>query len=1286
MSTPEPGFERLTGTDLFWLSASGKTIGFQCSPGAVIGDTPALKDTWGDQGGIYLFLGSSPADEKAFAAALPGYLRKMGWPKGPRFLWLRNPGAPAGSWDGMTLDMTLSGGVWRVRQRCDFVFGSYIVAVTGGAVATLAGEAQGWGFAFSKDAEKTEPPPVAMFFAPGGSYDTGSGQLRLPLTGTTVGCWRFELSLTHGAESETDFDRLHAGIRFFYPEREAALANAESDTEDSGKTASTVRSLVLKTLLQPAKPAISLSVAADVLKPLDPERTHLAFFPEGGGTGPGTFDSTFATARGYGVKLTPQPASPTQPDARLVFAKQPLFTGSDGDVPYDYYLTPQGAFEITWSETDAAAAAANAAADEIQRLLCGTSGIEYLGIPADAQGCIVFVPGRAAYSDLVPITDPSVSPLNALGTTSWTYLSLLGTKKAKYYAQAENAPVYQAGVATAENATRTNLGSEFLSFLELPTVELPSSQGQTAFPMAPYRGLPADDVAAALVVEAAAIAPARRRELRAITRQAWENPAVGGLAKLAATPTAKTGVTQQGLGIGVAEDGMTWTWLGIASQGTSSGSKPNLCFTAVGGAFRQAIQTNRLFFVSTNADTFMKSASVSYQLTAGGIEDVRAEKKVPQEIVDAVALYFQTAKYPVYQTEDEFTAALHSASPGADPYAVDFERVAGLLTPTIEDWCFQMSPRNWSNPDRVSRKNAIVVWKFCRGRTLRSLASDVSSWSWPEAGIQPGGTAADTSKELIEIFKDSEESYLRTSGGGRQSPYADFIRLLDDPDWSGIIAFSVDVPLRTLPEPLQVLAVGIDKNRFYAHHVGFNITPFGADQGTLVFGKTSMFGLIDYQDTVDQFFSKDVYYAFKVLRLTVGFRNSAMASFSSQVELLINRLFGGVVCINPTDHGNNVILDGVYQSHPSADGQTHGTYVFSMVNQNNLQIADTALRLVVLRSTQLATAKPANADDPKAKVVGTFQLGGDLHFFENKEADLFSFGSAVEDAVQVGKDSAALALAGAGDETEPSQSRLRFANLGIAMVFSLSERIPSFSLVTETLSFDSANSIARPNSLFARFPLKIAGLLATPDPGKPGATPEAAKESAQMPESMGFAAIDAPIQQARLADPWYGLLFDIDLGTLGSLAGSLGITLRLLLGWSGGGTRNEPAVCVAVKLPGMKETLGVELPLQGVISLGFRTIQLVSITQGGQRQYLLRFRDFALRFLGLSFPPGYNNIVLFANPDQSSNTKLGWYAAYSAEKDKKKEKKTSRNSLRLAARQRTAPMLSKPVSRKEAAP
>ena len=66
---------------------------------------------------------------------------------------------------------------------------------------------------------------------------------------------------------------------------------------------------------------------------------------------------------------------------------------------------------------------------------------------------------------------------------------------------------------------------------------------------------------------------------------------------------------------------------------------------------------------------------------------------------------------------------------------------------------------------------------------------------------------------------------------------------------------------------------------------------------------------------------------------------------------------------------------------------------------------------------------------------------------------------------------------------------------------------------------------------------------------------------------------------------------------------------------------------------------------------------------------MLRFRNFAMKFLGLSFPPGYNDIYLFGNPGQSTPTKLGWYAAYSAEKDDKKKKQLSPVARQVNARQ-----------------
>jgi hypothetical protein len=77
---------------------------------------------------------------------------------------------------------------------------------------------------------------------------------------------------------------------------------------------------------------------------------------------------------------------------------------------------------------------------------------------------------------------------------------------------------------------------------------------------------------------------------------------------------------------------------------------------------------------------------------------------------------------------------------------------------------------------------------------------------------------------------------------------------------------------------------------------------------------------------------------------------------------------------------------------------------------------------------------------------------------------------------------------------------------------------------------------------------------------------------------------------------------------------------------------------------------------------------MVDNTEGQPRTYTLRLRDFALRLLSLSFPPGHNDIYLFGNPNQNSTTKVGWYAAYAAEQDPKKKKTPPGRRLVQASR------------------
>jgi hypothetical protein len=1125
----EPQFSRVGLSNFFWLAGAPQTIGFQrTAASAGLGNSPTLSQTWTDTEGLYFYLGGVPANPTTFAGALPGYLQQMGWPRGPRFLWLQNPSDPATQWVGQTLALVQNAGAWQVRTRVDFRFKDYVLSVLSGSMIALANAQQNWGFAFGA----ANSLPVALLAAPGGNYPAQSGILLLPLAGSLAGCWTFSISLPNGGSTPSDFTQLDVGLRYFYPDKSGDGANG------------TVRALNLPGILQPATGGpLTLYAALDSLQPLTPDRTHFPFIPPGGGASPAAFGTTFATSRGYGVTLAPL-ASPAAgvPDARLVFAVQPLFEGDGEGAPTRYYLTLHGAFTVGW--LDAQGAATSPAGDDagLYRLLCGTTGLEYLGVPAGTAAQLVFVPGQPAYTDLKVVDDSTTLPLSPLGTTAWVYPTPAAAGTITYYSQPEQAPLYQA----PNTSTRAGvIGSVFLDFLPVPVLALPPADGVRCLPLAPYRGVAAADVLTVQKLEGQAIAPARRKVLRQLHPAAWQLAADSPVLAVIPPPTATVGVTPQGIAIGLAAGLQTWNWVGLAN-GTAGAPTPDLCFNAVGGALQQALQTNRLFLVLANPDVFATCGSVAYQLTAEGCAEIAADGAVPATVLRAVQTAFATAGFPVFRTEKLFNAALAAASPGltADQQLV-FQRHSGLLTPVIADWRFQISPRNWTNDTPELHPNALMVFKFNRGRSLRDLAGDLGSWVWPEAGTLAGSTTEATRAQLQAIFADAD---LRTSSGDPLSPYAPFKQLIEDPNWCGIITFNCDVPLSTLPEPLQALAVGIDPARFYAHHVGFNLTPFGADPGQLVFGATSMFGLIDYEDPVDQVLTPDTLYAFKVLQLTVGFRNSAISSFASRVELMVNRLFGATTRLYPTEHGNNVIT-----------------------------------------------------------------------------------------------------------------------------------------LVTETLSFDLANSVARDNSLFHRFPLKLSAFVATPDPRLLAAS--APVPDAQAPDKLGYVSIDALVQQSVMTAPWYGLLFEIDLGTLGALAGSVGLKLSLLVAWSGGGTPDQPAVYLGVQMPGMKGALGVELPLQGVLSLGFRTIQFLVYTDPQQgRGYTMRFRNFALRFLGLSFPPGHNDIYLFGNPNQTSGTKLGWYAAYSADQDDKKKGALSAATRPRLSRLSPAPPVKEPTRAAPASP
>lgn len=499
--------------------------------------------------------------------------------------------------------------------------------------------------------------------------------------------------------------------------------------------------------------------------------------------------------------------------------------------------------------------------------------------------------------------------------------------------------------------------------------------------------------------------------------------------------------------------------------------------------------------------------------------------------------------------------------------------------------------------DGWEEHQTVFIFKFS-GKSILELAGDTATWT---QGSAFNDSLPDTRERLLGIITDAQS---RLKNG--ESEFDNFVnKVVSNPSWNGILALQCTVPMDELPDQISGVAAGIDPAKFYAHHLGITTTPVNNVNEHLELGDSSLFGLIYYSNLTEQN-DAGTPYRFKVLSLKILFSSSAIQSFSSSVELLVNELFGEKVELLEGPHGNNLILNGVYQTH---DGQS--SYMFLSQAETVFQVDSAVLDSVNVTKAQFVMAVPSgNTEDKDGKVEACFQFWGSMSFKVLTGFDLFSYGS---------------------------PGRLSFSNLAVRMTYSAQAPLDqSFVFDAGRIEFDMAQTASRPGSLFNRFPLKLSGFVQGTD-----------KENT--PASMGYAGVDAPIGQGTLASSWFGLVAELNLGTPGALAAAAGFTASLLAAWSPGA--KSPNVFIGLKLPGMgggEKTLSLE----GILKLKVKRIAFMVDDSGA---YLLKLDNIALSLLGLTIPPsGQTGLFLFGDPAGKDNTTLGWYGGYAKQKEKKR--------------------------------
>jgi hypothetical protein len=935
---------------------------------------------------------------------------------------------------------------------------------------------------------------------------------------------------------------------------------------------------------------VTLSMTLDPLDPFDHQRSFGGF-----AASQTSLTSTYRTAVGDTVSLTPTDS------AALVFTDRLLAVDANGNPVVlggnrIAAMMPSGDFTVT-VPTGKQVSGPGAAPNLSSTLMCGLSAVEYLDVTA--AGTLSFVPDQPAFAPTIKAatgTGPTdtkrvFGQITDAGRTSWAYLSI--PDGSTYFAQPDSSVLHN-GVGDA--------ATPFLNYLPVELGTLPPTLTKTgelgagieSFPLLPYAavtagaGLTTDDISQ---FELQAWAPRRKALIQQsvnLTNTKLTGPA-------ATLPTPPYGTTPQGLLLEFTQDGSQLGWGHLTLGNSPSTPPPNradtVVLSSVTGALKDALQTNQLALVMMAGDQFAACGGFPYVLTQERylvLQQVITDPAVISAIAPLVIGASPTSgKWP---DEAALNTSLHSVltTDQYDTWAQTIRSYTGDFSLFVADWEFDLSPWRWAD------HNSIVIFKFCR-KQLTQVVADTTQWT--EGDAFNTSTAA-TQKIVSDFFDDTLARFK--AGDTDLSYFVNTVML--DPNWNGILVLNGEVPLSGLPPQLEGLAAGIDASQFKAHHLGITVTPVqtGATQYTTT--ASSAFGLIDYNSPTP--LSGSAPYDYKVLSLKVLIANSDIASFSSSIEILINQLFGEQAN-QQNANDNNLVLYGTYQKSGGV-----GTYSFTSNGATSYLMSSSTLYMVNIETASFVTVT-SGADDPNDTTVNSrFQLNGSVSFLPQPGFDLYSYGP----------EQPVIDIQGIG-------GGLSYSALSIDMTFD--EATPTYRTFTfdaTKILLDQSASQVRALSLAAHFPMKLMGLVQ----GTGDATPD----------GMGFMPVDSPIQGSPLTAPWFGLQFELDLGSLGALAAEAGFTASLMLGWAP--NANGATNYIGLSMPGVSGG-DRAISLQGVLKLAFGDVSfLVS-----PPTYILQLKNIALKFLSLTFPPnGQINMLMFGNPDAQTSGALGWYASY----------------------------------------
>lgn len=1222
----------------------------------------ALAQLWAAEAGVILFLRArtSELDVPALEARLREFLLDP-LNQRVRVLWIENPADSVVEWRSHSLSVATVDGAREISRLSYIDLRNYSFSI--GAGVRIALDQARAGLVLTRNSNTAFE--LASGFGAHRFHQVGE-QIFVPLQGQLAGCLQFDFHLERSGEQTQIFGypaaaALDIGFRVFFrdpdfPESGAKYYLAshrypliqERSQDDHGYS------------FYPE--TIGFRVSLDPLYPLAARRCYFAFSSVTGSLAATGIPSAYRTNRGYSVHVIP-----IADESRLQFALRPALLDPAEQATAPLYLVPAGNYGIQVPNYE------TGALEPVAHVVCGFSGVEYVKISHDDSTRLVFVPGQPAFAhgfvsvaslvrDLPTILesysqtgvklDPDTLDLDmpiedtgqddgALGITDQGRRDMLEIIRKDYFP-----PGYQFSDAQLKAYDELEIVEDLIVWLQKALQSASFATRVDGPPLASY-----PDTAWAYI-----------REDSGVVYHAQPDQAV-----LYKADVSDTDVQPGAPGVREFLDFLEVPSVGLpdsltAAQasaladatGTATLAFPMLPYGAVDPAYLTDIRQLEISLVNNYRRERIHriGAVTSFATPLGPASASNPVGTTPQGLIATFSTDFQTIEvlqlardtkdqvipFVNITKETALKAALQSnqlfmviTDPAAVRRYFDDAALDGIPGVTnsmdIRDWGFELGPDNWKI------QGTILIFKF-HDKPLIELAKDPSTWSLAD---ELNGDKAKASRTLARLLEEAVET-VATGDPRAQRKYAVLDRAARQANWTGILALNVHVPLGNLPDALMALAAGIDPDMFYARYVGVEVTPVGSDGQALISRQSSLFGLIDYKNPNIPL-SGPSGYNFHVPELSIVFQNSLIADFAAKVLLVVDRLFDEATSLFGSFDGRNLLtLEGVAEEH---NGKT--TYSFGFSGANHFLLSGKVVEEVEIVKAQLATDPLAKPEPDPLPVRGRFLLWGRMRFVYQEKFDILAFGR---------PPGASIVWPPVLDGEPPPPDYLNASNLQIVMSFKLDQKDNEvedlrFEFDPYQMAFDLVRSGARAHSLYQKFPLKFTGLRYVANDGN------ALSKS-------GFMPVSTPLGQAQtgssLGSTWYGITYELNLGSVGALAGSAGLVVSILVAW----VPEQEGLYVGLKLPGSSGGKK-EISIQGLLKITFKSIQFVvyplradapdARTSEGEREvgYLLKIKNIMLKFFMLSMPPsGQSEFILFGDPrDIDREDKLvGWYAAY----------------------------------------